>query len=105
MIDINKVIRGLQCCINDERTVPDCEHCPYSEIGGTCTNLHRLHGDALTLVREAEPTGIRPAIRATIADYWGEGGYHWQTCSNCREMWSGSWNFCPNCGAKIEGSD
>ena len=29
-------------------------------------------------------------------------GYKRQTCSVCRQRGYRSWNFCPNCGAKME---
>lgn len=54
-----KVIKGLECCINEERAEPDCEHCPYGEIMGTCLNLYKLHGDALALLKAQEPIEAR----------------------------------------------
>ena len=29
-------------------------------------------------------------------------GYRWQTCSKCRNKGKRSWEFCPNCGAKMD---
>ena len=30
MIDINKVIKGLECCLR--HGIPDCKNCPYEDI-------------------------------------------------------------------------
>lgn len=50
-----KVIKGLEYCINNERATPDCMRCPYAEIHGICTGLYKLHGDALALLKAQEP--------------------------------------------------
>jgi hypothetical protein len=51
MIDIEKVIKGLECCIKHD---PDdkmrCGECPYE---GAC--LNRLKADALALLKAHEP--------------------------------------------------
>ena len=44
--DREKVIRGLECCYNN-----NCGACPYSAIK-KCQ--HKLHSDALALLREQE---------------------------------------------------
>lgn len=31
--------------------------------------------------------------------------FHTMACSNCRKRKDGKWNFCPNCGAKMEVQD
>ena len=28
-------------------------------------------------------------------------GYRWQRCSLCKQTGKKSWNYCPNCGAKM----
>ena len=46
--------------------------------------------------------------------HWGKmfngkftGGAYWYSCSNCGrivpDVRSGGWNYCPNCGAKMDG--
>lgn len=51
MIDREKVIKGLECCIKrdpDDKT--RCDECPY---GGAC--LNRLKSDALALLKAQQP--------------------------------------------------
>ena len=54
MIDREKVIKGLECCIKRD---PDdkmrCGECPYE---GAC--LNRLKADALALLKAQEPRVI-----------------------------------------------
>ena len=50
----DKVIKGLQCCINGERKEPACEDCPYREVD-TCTKLHELHQDMLDILKADKP--------------------------------------------------
>lgn len=56
MIDREKVIKGLECCINDKPFYhAHCAECPYNglitdNLGG-CTKLYR---DALVLLKEQE---------------------------------------------------
>jgi len=33
---------------------------------------------------------------------WSD-GYRWQRCSLCKQTGKKSWNYCPNCGAKMKG--
>lgn len=49
MTELEKVIKGLECCITDG---PDCPNdCPYI---GDC-NRKQLHTDALVLLKKHEP--------------------------------------------------
>lgn len=50
MPDQEKVMRGLGCCYNN-----NCGACPYSAI---IKCQHKLHSDALALLREQEPRVI-----------------------------------------------
>lgn len=68
MPDVKDVIKGLLCCINNERATPDCMRCPYAEINGICIGLHKLHGDALALLQAQEPMVITME-EAAQADY------------------------------------
>lgn len=54
MIDREKVVKGLECCMTSKAT-PICEECPYSATDlGTCYALDALHRDALELLKEQE---------------------------------------------------
>ena len=36
---------------------------------------------------------------------WWQGGSAWKQCSECGILHLGKSNFCPNCGAKMDGVD
>ena len=65
MADLEKVIKGLECCIKRD---PDdylrCDECPYPD-GSACTN--RLKIDALELLKEHEPRVL------TLEEIWEYG--------------------------------
>ena len=46
---------------------------------------------------------MQPVVHGRIVDQWNEGYVHYQVCSECNKSWSGSSNYCPNCGAKMDG--
>lgn len=53
MIDVEKVVKALECCIENERDFDGdggCNECPYADIIGTCEELTPLLTDALTLL-------------------------------------------------------
>ncbi len=36
---------------------------------------------------------------------WREGAYAGYRCSECRTTWDAQTNYCPNCGAKMDGGE
>jgi hypothetical protein len=96
-MDMEKVIKGLECCINNERATPDCMGCPYAEINGICTGLHKLHGDALALLKAQE----QKPISASIVDSDG-GLMHWWACGNCQAPINPEDRFCHECGRPVK---
>lgn len=88
MIDREKVINGLECCVlrnPDDKS--RCNECPYE---GAC--LNQLKHDALALLKAQEP--MKPKWQKGYA-YCGQCGYklHWIVDLN---------NFCPNCGQAVK---
>lgn len=55
------------------------------------------------LVNGIPAVDAAPVVHGRIVEEWNEGWVHYQVCSVCRESWSGSSNYCPNCGAKMDG--
>jgi len=56
MSDIEKVVKGLECCMTGDGVVPNCEECPYTMVGNnTCDSVAALFGDALALLKAQEP--------------------------------------------------
>ena len=96
MIDKEKVIKGLECCMSESR----CYKCPYL-TEGECENgtsyYSKSSEDAITLLREQEPVT------------WSY-EYNCFICSNCglaiedevNCLMNNSINFCPTCGRKVK---
>lgn len=72
MIDREKVIRGLECCMVGDEHSPKCEICPYATMGDdTCQTMDALFSDALALLKEQEP--VEPVFNAMVEtdmSYW-----------------------------------
>lgn len=73
MIDREKVIKGLECCISlngrlDERY---CDDCPYNyQSDGTCASLTPLLDDVLRLITKLEPHFIGLTEIKEGEGYW-----------------------------------
>lgn len=102
MIDREKVIRGLEHCI-------ECEcnsDCPYYGSCGEAGAPPVLY-DALDVLKEQDE-GIAPIVSTTkqkefadriglaVSDFW---------CGECHFNLVGHPKFCPNCGRKVKWSD
>lgn len=61
MIDRNKVIKGLECCVVQTDDFPPlCEECPYRDDKiGSCEYYHDILSDALTLLKADQAELIR----------------------------------------------
>ena len=44
-----------------------------------------------------------PTMQPERAEGEWSDGYRWQRCSLCKQTGKKSWNYCPNCGAKMKG--
>lgn len=89
MADIEKVIKGLECCLRESEHIDDnpCADCPYydidSGVGGKC--IDDKDRDALELLKEQEKE-----IDEISDEYLDLG----------KEM-AKQPKFCPACGAKL----
>lgn len=103
MIDCEKVIKGLNCCSGSDSCANSCPY--YDNCGNNYSCTSNLAKDALALLKEQE-TKTGKWIEQT--DYMGDTYYD---CSVCNESWitieGTPWvngmNYCPHCGAKMEG--
>lgn len=92
---LEKVIKGLECCISDGLDCPD--DCPYI---GDC-NRDQLHGDALALLKVQEPQGTPEA------EWLLYKGMRGATCSYCKYTFGDVYDvenydyYCRHCGAKM----
>jgi len=59
--------------------------------------------DGVTRVGDgADSAELPPAQPERKKGEWSD-GYRWQRCSLCKQTGKKSWNYCPNCGAKMKG--
>lgn len=72
MPDVEKVIKGLVCCILGNKHEPDCDVCPYSAgCNDTCDTMDEIHADALALLKAQEPRvmTLEEAKSAFVVEY------------------------------------
>lgn len=82
-----KVIKGLECCVND---LGECELCPYDEGMGKLACGKNLYSDALTLLKAQEPVEPKPYD-----------GFSY-LCGKCERVISGKYSNCPWCGQAVK---
>lgn len=103
MPDREKVLKGMECCIN----FGDCQkQCDYFPDHGC--DIELMH-DALELLKAHEPRGewkeLKVDCMVNCIDEWQSA-----RCSACGKYhttpylyYFKSYNYCPNCGAKMDG--
>ena len=105
-MNYDKLVKALRHCVSDEKGVTKCAGCPYYPDITGC--MDRLHTDAAAAIEELQAETVR---------LWPKRG-KWinskermrpDMCSVCgcayeadRFMYKIVWNYCPNCGAKME---
>ena len=102
MIDREKVIKGLEICLEDEY----CNGCPYEE---NCFDPDTdnpwgsyLKRDALALLKEQE--AVKPYVTGRgesfeTAETW------WYACGNCHEALDPDDKYCRHCGRQVKWDD
>ena len=86
-----KVIEGLQWCINEEHDCYNEKGCPYENEDIGCK--YALHKDAIALLKAQEPVEPHRNYKC-LSDYWCEFGWHLGR--------SGSVKYCANCGRLVK---
>lgn len=101
MPDRENVVKGLECCANDDEAGCRCKECPYgTNEYDTCNTIDYLLKDALKVLKEQETkTGKWLPCKASIYPY----GYDVK-CSECGLQMGSTfgYHFCPKCGAKMD---
>ena len=100
MADLEKVIKGLECCYQENRG-PQCDHCPYKD---ECeADAEHLMRDALSLLKAQEP--VKPKEHEIVVGTYGA-EFIESLCGNCGCMLVNNpkWRakFCPECGKKVK---
>ena len=95
MIDREKVIKGLECCMSEHI----CRGCSY-KINDECEDGGYFYSkaieDALTLLKEQE--AVRPRY---IDGKWN----HFTKCGKCNTDLMSGMKYCPRCGRMIKWDD
>ena len=108
MTDREKVIKGLECCTRYEvgKQLNNCLDCPYVEPIGfnqfRCKS-QEMKEDALALLKEQEMKLGKWITKIRHEHYPSGKQYEEDFCSVCGKRGSLEYQFCPNCGAKMEG--
>lgn len=88
MPDVEKVIKGLEACVDGE-----CAKCDY---GGTCSDAEdfvALARDALELLKAQE------AVPPGKTEVWE--GITYAGCGHCGNAVMKQYSYCPFCGRKV----
>lgn len=98
MVDREKVIKGLECCIlQNPDDKPRCGECPYE---GNCVN--RLKMDALSMLKAQEPIEpIKEIDYESDAD-GEERPYSMYYCRKCKEYIEIDQKYCDHCGQAVK---
>ena len=100
MIDRDKVIKGLECCVKrnpDDKT--RCGECPYE---GAC--LNRLKSDALTLLKAQEPMMIEERADTNTINC-PKCGLQFARIGHDKSIYldmDKEPNYCPECGQAVK---
>lgn len=102
MIDKQKVIKGLECCLayrTDSGTDSvSCEDCPYHGTDSDCWQVER---DALELLKEQEP--VTPERRYIRGDTKYFDLYKCPECGYLDLRYKA--NYCGGCGKAVKWDD
>lgn len=98
MPDMEKVIKGLDCCldlIRSRQFSSGCGFCPY--VSAEHCKVKMIE-DAIALLKEQEP--IKPLI--TGHGEFEEEGSLWYECGNCGTPIDPDDKFCRKCGHEVK---
>ena len=100
MPDLEKVIRGLECCTGIE----PCASCPYNEEDSAVLCDQLLMTDALVELREQEPVKPETVVRTGISEC---PTIQALVCGNCHKImgYAVCYNYCPWCGRAVKWDD
>ena len=102
MPDLEKVIKGLECCVlQDPDDKKRCDDCPYRHPDGVITNspcVNGLMGNALALLKAQEPVEPERA-------HSGGGSTWWNVCGSCKTAINPNDKFCHECGRAVKWDD
>ena len=90
-----KVIKGLECHLGNDKNHYDCDNCQYGPMNNECDA--KLVADALALLKAQEP------VESTIGgDSDGPCKNWWYQCGKCKEAIDYHDKYCRNCGQAVK---
>ena len=94
MVDREKVLKGLQCCVHSEDTGECPDECPYYDKCWVDEDLYvSLHKDALELLKD-EPSLVLNIVKFNC--YHGD-------CPACgKRIHYNFTKYCPRCGKRVK---
>lgn len=106
MADIEKVIKAIECCIDDKHGCYNCEF-KYTDGKVACRMFEESYNsiptelikNALELLKKQEP--MKPTVHGTWTD--GFTTYEAYYCKSCNGLLQkNDWQFCPWCGQAVK---
>ena len=101
MSDYTELVNALRHCVDPDTP---CDGCPRSGNNGLCADM--LYRDAAAAIEELQDEVKR--LEPKLGE-WKYIVYHNGctpdediVCSVCGKSGCDNWNYCPNCGAKME---
>ena len=97
----NEVIKALEVCAYSD----DClKECPFFNYKADCTK--RLTASALEIIKRHQ-SNVSPVKHGHWVKEKSDVLIHWHcsVCKNCYYLEEPNANYCPNCGAKMDGGD
>ena len=98
MVEYEKVIKGIECCLGDTRSdLPNlCTICPYSKGSYATLNCSKLlREDAIAVLKTKVPLTV-------IFDVNGYTGEPVPKCPMCRAPIDKCFDYCPSCGQALK---
>ena len=98
MIDRDKVIKGIECCL----AVTKCGECPYNSGKDLwCGNNDQLLTDALELLKAQEPVEPVVDIDTLKCRNCGHALEHQELLGD-NVLFHEQYNYCPECGMAVK---
>ena len=107
---------GIAMCIVAVKYQPTIQHVATdtnvgnnSEIPNSSDAISRqavidaVEKNACNTQRIMDAVNNLPSVQPERAEGEWSDGYRWQRCYLCKQTGKKSWNYCPNCGAKMKG--
>lgn len=97
------VVESLNMAVEALEQEP-CEDCISRQAVLNEMEIRRANGDMITagFIKGLPPVTPQQKMGQWI-EHFDESG-KWYECDQCHSDWGGPVNYCPNCGAKMEGS-